>query len=107
MTMQLMTAKQARNQFGTLMNAMQREPVFITKNNKPVGAFISIEDLEGTYLADLFTQADEDYQAWVKSQVTKAVTDFQKHGSQGRDMETVHASVMDKVRERLTANQYV
>ncbi len=98
--MHLMTAQQAQNQFATLIDTMQHEPVFITKNNKPVGAFVSIEDLQDTYLANFFKEENDDYQAWLQSQVTQAVTDFHKHGSQGRDMETVHASLMDRVKEQ-------
>lgn len=44
--MKTMTAANAKNAFGQLIEAAQREPVLITKQNRPVGVFISIRDLE-------------------------------------------------------------
>lgn len=44
--MKVMTAKEAKNSFGVLMDTMQREPVFLTKRNRLVGAVLSIEDIK-------------------------------------------------------------
>ena len=46
--MKTMTAAQAKNAFGLMLDTAQREPVLVTKQNRPVGVFISIEDLEDT-----------------------------------------------------------
>lgn len=100
--MQIMTAKDAKTHFGELLDTMQREPVFITKNNRPVGAFVSLEDLQGTYIAELFAQPEAGHEEWVKTQVVKAAQQLNTHGSKGRPMDEVHASVMDKVRQRLS-----
>ncbi len=99
--MQIMTAKEAKTHFGELMDTMLREPVFITKNNRPVGAFISLEDLQGTYIADLFAAPEEGHQEWVKAQVGEAMQKLKSQGSKGRPMEEVHQGVMEKVRQRL------
>lgn len=44
--MQIMTVKQAKNNFGELTKSLAKEPVIITKNNKPIGAFVSLQDLD-------------------------------------------------------------
>ena len=46
--MKTMTAAQAKNAFGQLLDSAQREPVLITKQNRPVGVFLSMQDLEDT-----------------------------------------------------------
>ena len=35
--MQVITAKDAKSRFGELLDTMQREPVLVTKNKRPVG----------------------------------------------------------------------
>ncbi len=99
--MQLMTAQQARNQFGHLMNTMQREPVLITKNNRPVGAFVSIEDLKGTHIAEQFIEPSEDYETWAKAKVLNALDELNKNGSQGVSIEEAKKLVRQKFAQRL------
>ena len=101
MNMLIMTAKDAKTHFGELMDNMQREPVFITKNNRPVGAFISLEDLQGTYIADLFAEPEAGHEKWVATQVLEAVEKIKTAGSKGRPMDEVHTSVMGKIQQHL------
>lgn len=44
--MKTMTALEAKNNFGQLLDATQREPVMVTKNNRAVAALISVSDIE-------------------------------------------------------------
>ena len=46
--MKTMPTTQARNAFGQMLDAAQREPVMITRRNRPVGVFLSMRDLEDT-----------------------------------------------------------
>ena len=46
--MKTMTAAQAKNAFGKFLDMAQREPVVVTKMNRPVGVFLSMADLEDT-----------------------------------------------------------
>ena len=46
--MKTMTAAQAKNSFGQFLDAAQREPVVVTKHDRPVGVFLSMQDLEDT-----------------------------------------------------------
>jgi len=44
MTMQTMTSLDAQNQFGTLIDASQRQPVTVTRRGRPVAVVMSYED---------------------------------------------------------------
>lgn len=44
--MKAMTAADAKNSFGTFLDAAQREPVIVTKKNRPVGMMISMQDVK-------------------------------------------------------------
>lgn len=58
--MKTMTAAEAKNAFGRLLDTAQREPVLITKQNRPVGVFLSIADLEDTVWAERARKAHEE-----------------------------------------------
>lgn len=55
--MKTMTALEAKNNFGRFLDATQREPVMVTKNNRAVAALISVSDIE--VLAKAFLSASE------------------------------------------------
>ena len=42
--MKVMTARDAKNHFGEFLDTARREPVVVTKNDRPVGIMISVED---------------------------------------------------------------
>jgi prevent-host-death family protein len=46
MNMKTMTASAASKEFGRYIDTVQREPVIITKQNRPVAVTLSIEDAE-------------------------------------------------------------
>lgn len=52
MIMKTVTAVEAKNTFGRLLEAAHREPVTITKNNREIAAMVAMEDLHA--LADAF-----------------------------------------------------
>lgn len=43
--MKTMTAVEAKNSFGRLLETSHREPVAVTKNNREIAAMFSIEDI--------------------------------------------------------------
>lgn len=45
MQMKTMTAVEAKNSFGRLLEATHREPVSVTKNNREIAAMFSMEDV--------------------------------------------------------------
>jgi antitoxin Phd len=46
MDMIIMTSLEAQNQFGTLIDSSQREPVVITRRGRPVSVVISVRDIQ-------------------------------------------------------------
>jgi len=46
MTMKTMTASVASKEFGRYLDAVQREPVIVTKKNRPVAVTVSFQDWE-------------------------------------------------------------
>ena len=68
--MQVITAKDAKSRFGELLDTMQREPVLVTKNKRPVGVFLSLKDVKGTHLESLL-MSKGDYEDWEKEKLQK------------------------------------
>jgi prevent-host-death family protein len=54
--MKTITAAKAKNNFGQFLDMAQREPVIVTKNDRPVGIFMSFQDFEDRIWAE---RADE------------------------------------------------
>ncbi len=98
--MQIMTARDAKTRFGEALDIMQREPILLTKNNRPVGVMVSIEDIKGTYLEEMFMKKDEGHDEWVNTQIIEAVEKV-NNGEKGTPKAEVHARIMEKVRLRL------
>ena len=48
MTMKTMSAVDAKTRFGQFIDAAQREPVMVTKKDRPIGVFFSIDDIQNT-----------------------------------------------------------
>jgi prevent-host-death family protein len=44
-SMKTITAADAKNSFGSFLDAVQHEPVVVTKQNRPVGVMISMQDV--------------------------------------------------------------
>ncbi len=53
MSMRTITSKEAQNSFGAFLDSAQREPVMVTRRNRPVGVMLSMENLPAIFeLAD-------------------------------------------------------
>lgn len=52
--MKTMTARDAKTHFGEFLDAMQREPVVVTKNDRPVGIMPPIQDAADTLIPEMF-----------------------------------------------------
>ena len=44
--MKVMTVREAENSFDILIDTVEQEPVLLTKQNSPVGVFVSISEIE-------------------------------------------------------------
>jgi prevent-host-death family protein len=71
--MKTMTAAKAKNAFGQMIEAAQREPVLITKQNRPVGVFMSIQDVEDTIWGENALTAHEE--GYIGEDSSKALLD--------------------------------
>ena len=96
--MQVITAKDAKSRFGELLDTMQREPVLVTKNKRPVGVFLSLKDVKGTHLESLLILKVMIMKSG-KKKIAEALNSLKSHPSQTTAMKTVHATAMQKARE--------
>mgnify|MGYP002660730771 FL=1 len=103
--MQVITAKDAKLRFGELLDTMQREPVLVTKNKRPVGVFLSLKDVKGTHLESLFDVQDDDYEDWEKEKITEALNALKAHPSDTKEMKSVHATAMQKARDLVASRK--
>ena len=99
--MKTITARDAKTRFGELLDSMQREPVVITKNNRPVGIMISIEDAANTLIPDLFMEKEPGYDAWFSEKVEGALAALKTGASTAEE----HDIVMQRVWGRLTQSR--
>jgi prevent-host-death family protein len=47
--MRTITSKEAQNSFGAFLDSAQREPVMVTRRNRPVGVMLSMENLPNIF----------------------------------------------------------
>ncbi len=71
--MKTMTARDAKNRFGEFLDLARREPVIVTKNDRPVGIMISIEDAADTLIPELFMDKEGGYDEWLAAKVGKTL----------------------------------
>lgn len=103
--MQVITAKDAKSRFGELLDTMQREPVLVTKNKRPVGVFLSLKDVKGTHLESLFDVQNDDYEDWEKEKITEALNALKSYPSDTKEMKSVHATAMQKARDLVASRK--
>jgi prevent-host-death family protein len=58
--MKTITAAKAKNNFGQFLDMAQREPVIVTKNDRPVGIFMSFQDFEDRIWAERAGEAHKE-----------------------------------------------
>ncbi len=97
--MKVMTAREAKNHFGEFLDAAQREPVVITKNNRPVGIMISIQDAADTVFPEMMLDNAPGYDAWVLDKVTSTL----RRVDSGESATIEHEDAMRQLRDRLKA----
>ncbi len=93
--MKTMTSVEAQNRFGLLLDTTQREPVVVTKDNRPVGIMLSMKDAKNTLIAEMFLEKEEGYDEWRSTKIQKTLSGV-KDGSVGT---VEHEEVMKKVEQ--------
>lgn len=97
--MKVMTARDAKNHFGEFLDSARREPVIVTKNDRPVGIMISIEDAADTLLPEMLLDKEPGYDGWLFEKVTGTV----RRVDSGETELLEHDEAMEKLRQRLAA----
>ncbi len=59
---------------------MQREPVVVTKNNRPVGIMLSIQDAADTLIPEMFMDQEAGYDAWFAARVSERLAAYESLG---------------------------
>ena len=95
--MKVMTARDAKNHFGEFLDSARREPVIVTKNDRPVGIMISIEDAADTLLPEMLLDKEPGYDGWLFEKVTGTV----RRVDSGETELLEHDEAMEKLRQRL------
>ena len=99
--MQTMTAKDAKTHFGEYLDAIQREPVIVTKNNRPVAITLSIADAADTLIPEMFMEKEPGYEEWFAEKVNRSLAGL----NAGEATLTAHSEVMKRVWEKLQAQE--
>ena len=97
--MKVMPAREAKNRFGEFLDAARREPVVVTKNDRPLAIMISIEDAADSLLPELFMDKGHGYDKWLKGKVTKTLARVDARKAELHE----HADAMALLKKRLEA----
>jgi prevent-host-death family protein len=97
--MKTMTARDAKTHFGAFLDAMQREPVVVTKNNRPVGIMLSIQDAADTLIPEMFMDKEAGYEAWFAARVNERLAAWNA-GAPADEHDAVMARVEDRLKAR-------
>ncbi len=97
--MKTVSAREAKTRFGELLDTMQREPVVVTKNNRPVGIMISIKDASDTLIPELFMEKEDGYDEWFTAKVNNSLDAVKA----GITTLTEHDLAMERVWSRVQA----
>lgn len=97
--MKVMTARDAKNHFGEFLDTARREPVVVTKNDRPVGIMISIEDAADTVLPEFLLDKEPGYDGWLFNKVTSTMARV----ASGETKLYGHSEAMSTLRDRMKA----
>ena len=96
MSMKTITSKEAQNSFGAFLDTAQREPVMVTRRNRPVGVMLSMENLPAIFeLADSMRET-------IKAGVKAGLADSE--AGRGHELTDEYVdSLKDKLQARINA----
>lgn len=99
--MKVMTAREAKNRFGEFLDSVRREPVVVTKNNRPVGIMISVKDAADTLWSDFFIDQESRYGEWLFGKVAKTLEPVDAAETRLHGHEEAMALLDDRLAARL------
>jgi prevent-host-death family protein len=102
--MKTMTARDAKNHFGEFLDAARREPVIVTKNDRPVGIMISIEDAADTLIPEMFMEKEPGYDEWLATKVGATAARVESGAATLRPHTEALLSLKSRVEAKLVGN---
>lgn len=102
--MKTFTAKEAKTHFGEFLDAMQREPVIVTKNGRSVGMMVSMDDPLSALIQDWHLPKEPGHDEWVDARLKERLAAFRAGEptySHQEAMEYVRLKVKERAAERL------
>lgn len=99
--MKIMTARDAKNRFGEFLDAVRREPVVVTKNDRPVGIMVSIEDAADTLIPELFMEKEPAYEEWLATKVSSTLKRVDANATRLFSHEEAVASLRSRIEAKL------
>ncbi len=100
--MKVMTARDAKNHFGEFLDTARREPVIITKDDRPVGIMISIEDAAETLLPEFLLDKEPGYDGWLFEKVSATMRRIETGQTQILEQDEAMSSLRARVNARLS-----
>jgi PHD/YefM family antitoxin component YafN of YafNO toxin-antitoxin module len=98
MNMKTISAKDAKNAFGSFLDSAQREPVMITKRDRPIGIFFSMHDIES------LIQVSDSFKEDIKNGILAGVADVE--AGRVKAFNSDYASDLKaRLRAKLASNQ--
>ncbi len=95
--MKTLSARDAKNRFGEFLDLARREPVLITKNDRPVGIFLSIEDAAETLVPDRFMAPEPGYEDWLADKVGATLQKLESGQTRLHDHDTAMAALAQRI----------
>lgn len=96
--MKTMSSREAQNAFGNFLDTAQREPVMVTRRNRPVGVMLSMDNLPA--ILELADSMRETIKAGVKSGLADA------KAGRGKELTDDYVkSLKEELQTRINAKQ--
>jgi prevent-host-death family protein len=95
--MKTFTAKEAKTHFGEFLDAMQREPVVVTKNGRSVGIMIPFDDHASDVVQAIHASKEAGYDEWFRAKVQRSLDRADQGAAQSLTTQELMASIRAKV----------
>ena len=99
--MKTFTAKEAKTHFGEFLDAMQREPVIVTKNGRSVGMMVSMDDPRSALIQEWDLPKEPGHDEWVDARLRERLAAY-KAGEPTYSHQEAMAYVRRRVKELAT-----
>lgn len=95
--MKTFTAKEAKTHFGEFLDAMQREPVVVTKNGRSVGIMIPFDDHASDVVQAIHASKEAGYDEWFRAKVQTSLDRADRGEAKSFTTQELMASIRAKV----------